>query len=45
MQVTRLTEEEMEKLRARVAPVVERFTDTIGADLVAQAREAMAAGR
>jgi len=45
MRVTRLSEEEMAKLRERVAPVVDRFTDTIGADLVARAREAMAAGR
>lgn len=45
MQVTRLSDAEMAKLRERVAPVVERFTETIGADLVAQAREAMEAGR
>lgn len=41
MQVTRLTEEEMAKLRERVAPVVERFSEEIGTDLVEQARAAM----
>ncbi len=43
MEVTTLPEEEMAKLRAAVAPVVEEFTTTIGADLVQQARDAMAA--
>lgn len=45
MEVTRLSDDEMAKLRERVEPVVARFTDTIGADLVGQARESMAAGR
>ncbi|GGK46039.1 TRAP transporter substrate-binding protein [Salinarimonas ramus] len=45
MEITRLPESEMETLRTRVAPVVERFTETIGTDLVSQAREAIAAGR
>jgi TRAP-type transport system periplasmic protein len=45
MEVTRLSDEEMAKLRERVAPVVTQFTETIGADLVEQARASMAAGR
>jgi TRAP-type transport system periplasmic protein len=40
-----LPDEEMERLRARVEPVVAQFTDTIGADLVQAARDAIAAGR
>ena len=43
MQVTRLSEEETNVLRERVAPIVEQFSETIGADLVEQARAAMAA--
>jgi tripartite ATP-independent transporter DctP family solute receptor len=45
MEVTRLSDEEMAKLRERVAPVVAQFTETIGVDLVEQARASMAAGR
>ena len=45
MQVTRLSDEEMAKLRERVAPVVAQFTETIGIELVEQARASMAAGR
>jgi tripartite ATP-independent transporter DctP family solute receptor len=45
MEVTRLSDEEMAKLRERVAPVVTQFTQTIGVDLVEQARASMAAGR
>lgn len=45
MEVSRLPDEEMAKLRERVAPVVTQFTETIGADLVEQARASMAAGR
>jgi tripartite ATP-independent transporter DctP family solute receptor len=45
MEVTRLSDEEMAKLRERVAPVVAQFTQTIGVDLVEQARASMAAGR
>ena len=43
MQVTRLSEEETNVLRERVAPIVEQFSETIGADLLEQARAAMAA--
>jgi len=43
MQVTRPSEEAMAELRARVAPVIDQFTDQIGADLIEQARAAMAA--
>lgn len=45
MEVSRLPDEEMAKLRERVAPVVTQFTETIGVDLVEQARASMAAGR
>jgi tripartite ATP-independent transporter DctP family solute receptor len=43
MQVTRPSEEAMAELRARVAPVIDQFTDQIGADLIEKARAAMAA--
>ncbi|MBU4531170.1 MAG: TRAP transporter substrate-binding protein [Hoeflea sp.] len=42
MKVTRLSEEEMTKLRDAVAPVVAEFSETIGTELVEQAREDMA---
>lgn len=41
MEVTRLSEEEMARMRDTVAPVVDEFTETIGADLIQQAREDM----
>jgi tripartite ATP-independent transporter DctP family solute receptor len=41
MEVTRLSEEEMTRMRETVAPVVEEFTKTIGAELIQQAREDM----
>ncbi|MHA6298588.1 TRAP transporter substrate-binding protein [Devosia sp. CAU 1758] len=41
MEVTRLSDEEMARMRETVAPVVEEFSETIGADLIAQAREDM----
>ena len=41
MAVTRLSEAEMARMRETVAPVVEEFTETIGAELIAQAREDM----
>lgn len=41
MQVTRPSEEAMKVLRERVAPVVDQFTDQIGADLIEKARAAM----
>ncbi len=40
--LTQLPEAEQEKLRERVAPVIEEFADSIGADLVEMAREDMA---
>ncbi len=43
MEVTRPTEEAMNVLRERTAPVVEQFTNQIGADLVEKARAAMGA--
>lgn len=43
MEVTRPSEEAMNVLRERTAPVVEQFTEQIGADLVEKARAAMAA--
>lgn len=43
MAVTRLTPEEQARMQDKVAPVVEEFSQTIGADLIAKAREAMAA--
>ncbi|UJQ94739.1 TRAP transporter substrate-binding protein [Mariluticola halotolerans] len=45
MEVTRLSEEEMAKLRDAVAPVVAEFSETIGVDLVEQARADMAAAK
>ncbi|KKB09126.1 TRAP transporter substrate-binding protein [Devosia chinhatensis] len=41
MEVTRLSDAEMARMRETVAPVVEEFTETIGADLIQQAREDM----
>lgn len=41
MEVTRPSEEAMNALRERVAPVVDQFTDQIGADLIERARAAM----
>ncbi len=41
MEVTRLSDEEMARMRDTVAPVVDEFTETIGADLIQQAREDM----
>lgn len=43
MQVTRPSEEAMTALRERTAPIVDQFADQIGADLIEQARAAMAA--
>ena len=43
MEVTRLSEEEMTKLRDAVAPVVTEFSEQIGLDLIEQARADMAA--
>ncbi|WP_172125434.1 TRAP transporter substrate-binding protein [Devosia sp. 919] len=43
MEVTRLSDEEMARMRETVAPVVAEFTETIGADLIQQAREDMGA--
>jgi tripartite ATP-independent transporter DctP family solute receptor len=43
MEVTRPSEEAMNALRERTAPVVDQFTDQIGADLIEKARAAMAA--
>lgn len=43
MQITRLSDEEMARLRERVAPVVDEFSETIGIELVEQARADMAA--
>jgi tripartite ATP-independent transporter DctP family solute receptor len=43
MEVTRLSDEAMANLRERVAPVVDQFTDQIGADLIEKARAAMSA--
>lgn len=43
MEVTRLSEEEMTKLRDAVAPVVTQFSEQIGLDLIEQARADMAA--
>lgn len=45
MEVSTLPEAEMAKLRKAVEPVVTKFTETIGADLVSQAREDMAAAK
>ena len=42
MKVTRLSEEEMTKLRDAVAPAVAEFSETIGTELVERAREDMA---
>ena len=39
LEVTTLPAEEQQKLRDMVAPVVEEFSASIGADLVAEARE------
>jgi TRAP-type transport system periplasmic protein len=41
MEVTRLSDAEMARMRETVAPVVDQFTDTIGAELIQQAREDM----
>lgn len=41
MEVTRLSDDEMARLREAVGPVVDQFTDTIGAELIQQAREDM----
>jgi len=41
MEVTRLSDEAMANLRERVAPVVDQFSDQIGADLIERARAAM----
>jgi tripartite ATP-independent transporter DctP family solute receptor len=41
MEVTRLSDEEMARMRETVAPVVAEFTETIGVDLIQQAREDM----
>ncbi len=41
MEVTTLPEAEQAKLREAVAPVIERFSDQIGAELIAEAREDM----
>jgi TRAP-type C4-dicarboxylate transport system substrate-binding protein len=41
MAVTRLSDAEMARMRETVAPVVAEFTETIGAELIAQAREDM----
>jgi tripartite ATP-independent transporter DctP family solute receptor len=41
MEVTRLSDEAMATLRERVAPVVDHFSDQIGADLIERARAAM----
>jgi tripartite ATP-independent transporter DctP family solute receptor len=43
MEVTRPSEEAMNVLRERTAPVIDQFTDQIGADLVDKARAAMSA--
>lgn len=43
MEVTTLPEEEQQKLREMVAPVIDSFADSIGRDLIEQAREDMAA--
>ncbi len=45
MEVSKLPEDEMAKLRKAVEPVVQKFTDTIGADLISQARADMAAAK
>ena len=43
MEVTRPSEDAMKALRERTAPVVDQFTDQIGADLIERARAAMSA--
>lgn len=42
MEVTTLPEEEQQKLREMVAPVIDAFAESIGRDLIDQAREDMA---
>ena len=42
MEVTSLSDEEQAKLRSAVEPVIEKFSNNIGPDLIAQAREDMA---
>ncbi|MEQ8479350.1 MAG: TRAP transporter substrate-binding protein [Hoeflea sp.] len=44
LEVTTLPAEEQQKLSQMVAPVIEEFADSIGRDLIDQAREDMAAG-
>lgn len=44
LEVTTLPAEEQQKLSQMVAPVIEEFADSIGRDLIEQAREDMAAG-
>jgi tripartite ATP-independent transporter DctP family solute receptor len=45
LEVGRMSDEEMARVRERVVPVVTQFTETIGADLVQAARDAIAASR